>query len=82
MASGERGWEEAINRAVQGAARSVLTDREASTSNQFSPPSSNATSTSTSSVVNQVCMTYIVFHISTEALSFTFMNIYQYLYFT
>ena len=24
-------------------------------------------------------MTYIVFHISTEALSFTFMNIYQYL---
>ena len=86
MASGERGWEEAINRAVQGAVRSVLTDREASTSNlasnQFSPPSSNATSTGTSSVVNQVCMTYIVFHISTEALSFTFMNIYQYLYFT
>ena len=86
MASGKRGWEEAINRAVQGAVRSVLTDREASTSNlasnQFSPPSSNATSTSTSGVVNQVCMTYIVFHISTEALSFTFMNIYQYLYFT
>ena len=26
-------------------------------------------------------MTYIVFHISTEALSFTFMNIYQYLIF-
>jgi hypothetical protein len=34
---------------------------------------------SSSNVINQVCMTYIVFHISTEALSFTFMNIYQYL---
>jgi hypothetical protein len=62
MASDERGWEEAISRAVQGAVRSILTDREASTSNQFSPPASNGTSTSssTSNVVNQVCMTYIL----------------------
>jgi hypothetical protein len=34
---------------------------------------------SSSNVINHVCMTYIVFHISTEALNFTFMNIYQYL---
>ena len=49
MASGERGKEEAMTRAVQGAVRSVLTDKEASTPNKFSPPASNATSTSSSS---------------------------------
>jgi hypothetical protein len=49
MASGKRCWEEAITRAVQGAVRSVLTDKEVSTSNQFSPPASNATCTGSSS---------------------------------
>ena len=49
MASSERGLEEATTRAVQGAGRSVLTDREASTPNKLSPPVSNATSTSSSS---------------------------------
>ena len=70
-----------MTRAVQGAVRSVLTDKEASTPNKFSPPASNATSTSSSSKRYKpgVYITYIVFYISTEALSFTFMNIYQYL---
>ena len=38
-----------MTRAVQEAVRSVLTDKETSTPNQFWPPASNATSTGSSS---------------------------------
>lgn len=58
MASGERGLEETLSKAVQGAVylSSILTGDESPVSNRFPQPASNGASTSSSSnVVNLTC---------------------------